>query len=385
MAFSFLYLAVRALLGALLRSRRGLHVKDIELLVLRQELEILRRQVARPRLAKSDRALLAAAACHLPRSSRGVLLVTPRTLLRWHQGLVRWKWRQAPGRPGRPKLSAEVRELVLRLAREPTLGPSAHLRRAGQDRPPRLADQHPAAARPREAGADAAACRPELARVLANAGGEHRRVRFVHGRERFLAPLLRVVLHRPRQPARLARRLHREPERRVGDAAGALLILNRRHLERVLRIYVDDYNRERPHRALGLRPPERNEQHERSPIGEIRRRDRLGGLIHVTSAARRFAYALLAETEQYVRRRTSCGRGTCLPTVTPSRSMTASWRRFAFAVQPDATIALQDKCGAPASSRPHGSPLTGQTPHLPEDPPAQPGAERADVIASEPV
>lgn len=45
MAFSFLYLAVRALLGALVRSRRGLHVKDIELLVLRHELEILRRQI----------------------------------------------------------------------------------------------------------------------------------------------------------------------------------------------------------------------------------------------------------------------------------------------------------------------------------------------------
>src|SRR3954463_7225946 len=65
-ALSFLYLAVRTLLGALVRSRRGLHVKDIELLVLRHELEILRRQVARPKLGTSDRALLAAAACHLP-------------------------------------------------------------------------------------------------------------------------------------------------------------------------------------------------------------------------------------------------------------------------------------------------------------------------------
>lgn len=72
---------LRALLGALVRSRRGLHVKDIELLVLRHELEILRRQVVRPKLRMADRALLAAAACHLPRSSR---LVTPRTLLRWH-------------------------------------------------------------------------------------------------------------------------------------------------------------------------------------------------------------------------------------------------------------------------------------------------------------
>src|SRR5512132_1456429 len=80
MAFSFLYLAFRALLAALVRSRRGLDVKDIELLVLRHELEILRRQVARPKLGAADRALLAAFACHLPRSSFGVLLVTPRTL-----------------------------------------------------------------------------------------------------------------------------------------------------------------------------------------------------------------------------------------------------------------------------------------------------------------
>jgi putative transposase len=106
-----------SLLGALVRSRRGLHVKDVELLVLRHELEILRRQVAQPKLRFADRALLAAAACHLPRSSRGVLLVTPRTLLRWHQALVRRKWRRAGGR-GRPKLPGEVRELVLRLARE---------------------------------------------------------------------------------------------------------------------------------------------------------------------------------------------------------------------------------------------------------------------------
>jgi putative transposase len=57
MAFSFLYLAVRALLGALVRSRRGLDVKDVELLVLRHELAILRRQVARPKLRMADRAL----------------------------------------------------------------------------------------------------------------------------------------------------------------------------------------------------------------------------------------------------------------------------------------------------------------------------------------
>jgi hypothetical protein len=70
MALSFLYLAFRALLGALVRCPRGLDVKDIELLVLRHELEVLRRQVTRPQLRAADRALLAAAACQLPRSSR---------------------------------------------------------------------------------------------------------------------------------------------------------------------------------------------------------------------------------------------------------------------------------------------------------------------------
>jgi hypothetical protein len=76
----YFYLAFRALLGALGRSRRGLDVKDIELLVLRHELEVLRRQVGRPKLGMADRALLAAAAVYLPKPSRAALLVTPRTL-----------------------------------------------------------------------------------------------------------------------------------------------------------------------------------------------------------------------------------------------------------------------------------------------------------------
>ena len=59
-----------------------------------------------------------------------------------------------------------------------------------------------------------------------------------------------------------------------------LLIFNRGHLERVLRVYVDHYNRERPHRALELRAPESVERREKIAAGEIRRRDRLGGLIH---------------------------------------------------------------------------------------------------------
>jgi hypothetical protein len=118
MAFSFLYLAFRALLGALVRSRRGLDVKDVELLVLRHELEVLRRQAARPKLRPADRAVLAAAARHLPCPVRGARLVTPRTLGWWHRALVRRKWRQPRIRRERPPVTADVRALVLRLARE---------------------------------------------------------------------------------------------------------------------------------------------------------------------------------------------------------------------------------------------------------------------------
>ena len=109
---------VRAVLGALVRSLRSLDVKNVELLVLRHELEVLRRQVERRKLGAADQARLAAAARHLPRRARCTRLVTPRTLLRWHRALVRRKWRQPFGWRGRPPLAPEVRELVLGLARE---------------------------------------------------------------------------------------------------------------------------------------------------------------------------------------------------------------------------------------------------------------------------
>jgi len=109
MVLSFVYLVFRALLGALVRGRRGLDLKDVELIVLRHGLEVLGRQVARPKLRPADRALLSAAACQLPRPSRDARVVTPRTLLRWHRALVRRKWRQPSGRRGRPPLTSRLR------------------------------------------------------------------------------------------------------------------------------------------------------------------------------------------------------------------------------------------------------------------------------------
>jgi putative transposase len=118
MALSFVYLAFVSLLKLLMRCGRTVDVKDIELLVLRHQLEVLRRHVKRPKLRASDRALLAATGRLLPPARRQGLLVTPHTLLRWHRELVRRRWTYPPARPGRPPIDARTRELVLRLARE---------------------------------------------------------------------------------------------------------------------------------------------------------------------------------------------------------------------------------------------------------------------------
>jgi len=121
-ALSFFYLAFVRLLQLLRCFRRGNEELATELIMLRHEVAVLRRQVVRPALRSSDRALLAGLSRVLGRQRLGRFFVQPETLLRWHRDLVRRRW-SYPHRPGRSPVPSGSVEIVLRLAREnPTWG-----------------------------------------------------------------------------------------------------------------------------------------------------------------------------------------------------------------------------------------------------------------------
>ena len=354
MLVSALYVVVGRLLELLVLFARRDRAKELEILVLRHELSVLRRQAGRPRFEPHDRLLLAALSRLLPRRNWEVFLVWPETLLRWHRRLVTRRWTYPHRRPGRPPLGREVRELVLRLARENASW--GYLRIVGELRKRGIAVSAtsvrnilaaaglpPAPQRDRQSwrsflrahGESILACdfftvdtvwlrrlyvlvflsigsrrveyfactsKPDTGWMLQQARNllmelddRHRRVRFlIHDRDsKFPAAFDVLVLNENikvvRTPVR-APNANAHMERWVGSARreclDRLLIVGRRQLEHVLRVYMRHYNRGRPHRALDLRPPDRLEtrpsvESNSNPSDlRVRRRDPLGGLIH---------------------------------------------------------------------------------------------------------
>jgi putative transposase len=348
----FAYLTLCRSIQLLVLLARGDAAKDLEILVLRHQLAVLRRQTARPRLKPADRALLAAVSRVLPRGRWSCFFVRPETLLRWHRRLVAGAWTHPHRGTGRPPLDQELQQLIVRLAREnPRWGYQrikgellrlgmrvsatairTTLRRHGMDPTPRptattwrafLRQQatgilacdfftvdtvwlrrlyvlffiehdtrrvHLAGVTANPSSAWATQQARNLLLVLAERG---RRVRFlVRDRDAKFCRGFDDVL-RPRAPRCSLRRSRRRrnanayAERWIRTVRAECLdwlpIVGRGHLEQVLRIYLDHYNRHRPHRALGLAPP--GPSAGLTLVSEdrrarVRRRDLLGGLLH---------------------------------------------------------------------------------------------------------
>jgi len=335
---------------------RSQKFKELEIVVLRHELTILRRQVGRPALRPAERFFLAAASRLLQRERWSSFLVTPETLLRWHRRLVARRWTY-PGRgPGRPPTDRGLRELVLRLAREnPSWGYqriSGEIARLGLKvsattvrKLLRCAGLGPTGKRAgltwrrfiRSQAASLIACdfftvdtvratrlfvlffidlgsrRVHLAGVTAHphAGWVCQQARQATWslRERPIAArfLIRdrdskfsgafddvfrsegiAIIKTPVQ----APKANAYAERFVGtirrECLDWTLIVGRRRLEHVLRVYVDHYNTHRPHRSLRISPPRPRPMLQlvgAPDPNRVRRRDRLGGLIHERSSA----------------------------------------------------------------------------------------------------
>ena len=117
MSVRLLYLIFWQALGLVLLAIRTSSAKDVELLVLRHEVAVLRRTNPRPHLDWADRAIFAALVRRLPRALRCHRLITPDTIQHWHRRLVRRRWTY-PNRTGRPPIVDVLAALVERMARE---------------------------------------------------------------------------------------------------------------------------------------------------------------------------------------------------------------------------------------------------------------------------
>jgi len=114
MSVALAYRLLVTVLSWLALLARSSSSKNTEILALRHEIAVLRRANPRPRMSWTDRVVLAALARIMPKGLRARRIVTPGTLLRWHQRLVAAKWRQARA-PGRPPVPDELAALIVRL------------------------------------------------------------------------------------------------------------------------------------------------------------------------------------------------------------------------------------------------------------------------------
>jgi putative transposase len=348
-ALPLIYLVFSKLLSWMMLRTRSDTAKEIEILVLRHQLAVLQRRSPRPRISWPDRAFIAALTRLLPTRRRLGFLVTPATILRWHQRLVSRHWTTQPARSGRPAIPTGLRALAARLATEnPTWGyRRVHgeltglgyrigastiwtiLHTAGIDPSPRRAGptwteflraqahgilardlfhidaitlhrlyaffiiEH-ATRRVHILGVTAhptGAWLTQLARnLLMDLDDAGQRFRFlIRDRDAkfttafdavFTATNVTVIKSPVRAP-----RANAIAERFVGtirrELLDRILIINQRHATAALRQYELHYNDHRPHRTLGQAAPLRPLPHPtRAETNNVRRRDRLGGLLH---------------------------------------------------------------------------------------------------------
>src|SRR6266498_3766376 len=294
----FLLSLIASAAARLLARSRDEGSKDIEILVLRHQLKVLRRQVGPPRLRPVDRALLAVAARALPRDRWASLCVTPQTLLRWHRELVRRKWTYSSKRTGRPPMDPDIRELICRMAREnPRWGCvriQGELRglgiRVGATTIRSILRRSGLGPAPRRVHVTGATTNPDGAFVTQQA----RNLAF--DREDVMTPVRCLVRDRDQKFSRSFDEVFktegakviftpvRSPkanafaERWVRTVRAELLawtlVLGRRHLDRLLDTYVCHYNSHRPHRGLDLTAPNAPLLHPSAARTEdVRRRD----------------------------------------------------------------------------------------------------------------
>ena len=110
MILSLGYLILRQVLQLIVLVARGERANAVEVFVLRHQVAVLRRQVRRLDLEPAERAVLAGLSRLLPRVRWAAFFVTPAALLRWHRSLIAWRWTYRSRRPGRPPVTARVRE-----------------------------------------------------------------------------------------------------------------------------------------------------------------------------------------------------------------------------------------------------------------------------------